>query len=174
VRESVLTFFFMTMIAGSAASAQANAAPARSQVRCGDSVITSTRPPQSVPVRDAGVLARTRASDRAPHVANVDSLYGAARSLLARQRYGDAVSAFEALVEGAPTTLYAPNALYWAAYALHRRGIDSSNAADLQLACLAIARLEAWYPDAVIHGDAMGLLVRINAARGSLARRPPG
>jgi hypothetical protein len=100
----------------------------------------------------------------------VDSAYGAARSLLAKQRYGDASAAFESLVLTAPSSLYAPNALYWSAYALHRRGIDSSSTADLQAACLAIARLEAWYPDAVVHGDAMGLLARIQSAR---AKRPP-
>jgi HEAT repeat protein len=92
-----------------------------------------------------------------------DTLYQQARAALARNDNRQAARLFRRIVDEEPDSEYAPDALYWQAFALYRVG--SADALDEALAALEQQR--ARYPDAATRGDADALAVRI---RGVLAR----
>jgi hypothetical protein len=90
-----------------------------------------------------------------------DSLYRAARRLLAEKDYEAAARAFDAIVTRFPRSEYAPDALYWKGFALYRNG--SLDAAEAALEAQAKR-----YPRATTRNDAAALLIQI---KGQLARR---
>jgi HEAT repeat protein len=92
-----------------------------------------------------------------------DTLYQQARAALARNDNRQAARLFRRIVDEEPDSEYAPDALYWQAFALYRVG--SADALDEALAALEQQR--ARYPDAATRGDADALAVRI---RGVLAQ----
>jgi HEAT repeat protein len=92
-----------------------------------------------------------------------DTLYQQARAALARNDNRQAARLFGRIVDEEPDSEYAPDALYWQAFALYRVG--SADALDEALAALDQQRDR--YPDAATRGDADALAVRI---RGVLAR----
>lgn len=93
-----------------------------------------------------------------------DTLYQVAREALSRGDYREAARLFGRIVEEEPDSEYAPDALYWRAFALYRVGGTD----ELRSAIGALERQRERYPDAATRGDAETLLVRI---RGALARR---
>jgi HEAT repeat protein len=93
-----------------------------------------------------------------------DSLYRAARQLLNRSRYAEAAAAFSDLIKRYPRSGYAPDAYYWAAFALYRTGDD----ANLRQATTLLETQASRYPRAATRGDGDALLAR---AYGELARR---
>ncbi|MEJ7812714.1 MAG: HEAT repeat domain-containing protein [Gemmatimonadaceae bacterium] len=95
-----------------------------------------------------------------------DSLYRTARGALNRGDYVRAAALFRDVVERYPRSAYAPDALYWRAFALSAR--DASSDDDLRDAIEALEMQLRRYPDAATHDDAAELAVRI---RGKLAQR---
>ena len=93
-----------------------------------------------------------------------DSLYRAARTALNRNDYRRAASLFARIREDFPRSTYAPDALYWRAFALYRAG----GTADLNAAVGELERQRREYPSARTRRDADELATRI---RGELARR---
>jgi HEAT repeat protein len=93
-----------------------------------------------------------------------DSLYRAAREALNRREYQRAADLFARIPERFPKSGYAPDALYWQAFALYRVGGD----AQLRTAREVLRRQRERFPDAATKGDAATLEVRI---QGELARR---
>ncbi len=93
-----------------------------------------------------------------------DSLYRAARRLLNAGRYVEAASAFNQLISRYPRSAYAPDAHYWAAFALYRTGDD----ANLRRAASLLETQASRYPQAATRGDGDALLARVY---GELARR---
>lgn len=93
-----------------------------------------------------------------------DSLYQAARQALGRGDYDRAARDFGRIVDRYPDSEYAPDALYWKAFALYRQG--DGDALDQALDALRVQRQR--YPDAATRGDADALAIRI---QGELARR---
>ena len=93
-----------------------------------------------------------------------DSLYRAAREALNRREYQRAADLFARLPERFPKSGYAPDALYWQAFALYRVGGD----AQLRTAREVLRQQRVRFPDAATKGDAATLEVRI---QGELARR---
>jgi HEAT repeat protein len=93
-----------------------------------------------------------------------DSLYRAAREALNRREYRAAADLFARIPERYPGSGYAPDALYWQAFALYRVGGDS----QLREARDALRRQRERFPDAATRGDAATLDLRI---QGELARR---
>ncbi|HEY8484467.1 MAG TPA: HEAT repeat domain-containing protein [Longimicrobiales bacterium] len=91
-----------------------------------------------------------------------DSLYTAAREALNRGDYRLAAKLFAEIVERFPDSSYAPDALYWQAFALYRIGGSD----DLRNALRALELQRTRYPQAATRGDADALAVRI---RGALA-----
>ena len=92
-----------------------------------------------------------------------DSLYQQARDALSRGDNREAARLFRRIVDEEPDSEYAPDALYWQAFALYRVG--GSGALSEALEALDLQRER--YPDAATRGDADALAVRI---RGVLAR----
>lgn len=92
-----------------------------------------------------------------------DTLYQEARAALARGDNRQAARLFRRIVDEEPGSEYAPDALYWQAFALYRVG--GGDALDEALSALDLQRER--YPDAATRGDADALAVRI---RGVLAR----
>jgi len=90
-----------------------------------------------------------------------DSLYRAARRLLAQKDYEGAARAFDAIVARFPRSEYAPDALYWKGFALYRNG-------SLDDAAAALEAQANRYPKATTRNDAAALLIQI---KGQLARR---
>jgi tetratricopeptide (TPR) repeat protein len=90
-----------------------------------------------------------------------DSLYRAARRLLAQKDYEAAARAFDAIVTRFPRSEYAPDALYWKGFALYRNG-------SLDEAAAALEAQANRYPKATTRNDAAALLIQI---KGQLARR---
>jgi len=90
-----------------------------------------------------------------------DSLYSSARRALNQKDYETAARLFDAIVTRYPKSQYAPDALYWKAFALNRSGI-LDEAAD------ALEAQAKRYPQASTRGDAAALLVQI---QGQLAQR---
>jgi HEAT repeat protein len=93
-----------------------------------------------------------------------DSLYRAGRQLLNRSRYAEAARAFNDLIKRYPRSSYAPDAHYWAAFALYRTG-DQNN---LQAAAALLQTQASHFPRAGTRGDGDALLARVY---GELARR---
>lgn len=92
-----------------------------------------------------------------------DSLYRAARTALNQDDYRRAAELFREIQGRFPRSEYAPDALYWEAFALYR----SSGADNLGEALRALDAQRQRYPRAATRGDAGALATRI---RGELAR----
>jgi HEAT repeat protein len=127
----------------------------------GLSAATDNWPRSGVAPTSAGPWASPPAVQRPGDPA--DTLYQEARAALARGDNRQAARLFRRIVDEEPDSEYAPDALYWQAFALYRVG--GSGALDNALAALDLQRER--YPDAATRGDADALAVRI---RGVLAR----
>jgi HEAT repeat protein len=92
-----------------------------------------------------------------------DTLYQQARAALNRGDNRAAARLFYRIVEEEPDSEYAPDALYWQAFALYRVGGNDA----LREALSALELQRERYPEAVTRGDADALSVRI---RGALAQ----
>lgn len=92
-----------------------------------------------------------------------DTLYQQARAALNRGDNRNAARLFHRIVEEEPDSEYAPDALYWQAFALYRVGGNDA----LREALSALDQQREEYPDAATRGDADALAVRI---RGALAQ----
>jgi HEAT repeat protein len=93
-----------------------------------------------------------------------DSLYKSARELLNGGEWRRAASAFSNLPQRFPNSGYAPEAMYWQAFALYRIG----GTEDLNAALRSLETLRSRYPQARTQSDAAALMTRI---RGTLASR---
>jgi HEAT repeat protein len=95
-----------------------------------------------------------------------DSLYRSARAALNRGDYRRAVELFQQIPTRYPQSSYAPQALYWEAFARYRIGAT----AELEAALRALALQRERYPEAAAEAqaDAAALATRI---RGALAAR---
>jgi HEAT repeat protein len=93
-----------------------------------------------------------------------DSMYKAAYELLNRGEWRRAASGFAAIPQRFPNSGYAPDALYWQAFALYRIGGTD----DLQAALRSLETLRTKFPSAKTQSDAAALTTRI---RGTLASR---
>ena len=93
-----------------------------------------------------------------------DSMYKAAYELLNRGEWRRAASGFAAIPQRFPNSGYAPDALYWQAFALYRIGGTD----DLQTALRSLETLRTKFPSAKTQSDAAALTTRI---RGTLASR---
>ena len=93
-----------------------------------------------------------------------DSLYRAAREALNRREYRKAADLFARIASDYPKSGYAPDALYWQAFALYRVG----GTPQLHEARDALRLQRKNFPDAATKGDAAALDVRI---QGELARQ---
>ncbi len=93
-----------------------------------------------------------------------DSMYRTARESLNRRDYRTAADLFAEIPSRFPKSAYAPDALYWQAFALYRLGGDR----DLHEALAALDRQQAQFPKAATKGDAKALQRRI---QGELAKR---
>lgn len=93
-----------------------------------------------------------------------DSLYRAARDALNRNDYTRAADLFRKIRDTYPKSQYTPDAYYWEAFALYRRGSTS----DLKTAQSSLEEQEKKYPKAATRGDARSLKTRILA---ELAKR---
>ncbi|MBL8982909.1 MAG: HEAT repeat domain-containing protein [Gemmatimonadetes bacterium] len=93
-----------------------------------------------------------------------DSLYRRARELLNSGEYRRAATTFRDLSTKVPNSAYAPDALYWQAFALYRIGGTD----ELRTALDAIDQLKTKYPGARMQSETEALGVRI---RGALAAR---
>lgn len=92
-----------------------------------------------------------------------DTLYQQARAALNRGDNRQAARLFDRIVEEEPESEYAPDALYWKAFALYRVGGNDA----LREALSALDDQRERYPDAATRRDADALAVRI---RGALAQ----
>ncbi|HEX7050760.1 MAG TPA: HEAT repeat domain-containing protein [Longimicrobiales bacterium] len=140
--------------------ARANAALAR---------VDAERFRDAVHTLPLGAHGLTQAPARLPAAAwapqdPADSLYRAAREALNGGDYARAAELFHRLVEQFPQSVYAPDALYWEAFARSRRGGED----ELRKALEALDRQRTAYPDAPSRADADVLATRI---RGELARQ---
>ena len=93
-----------------------------------------------------------------------DSLYRRARELLNSGEYRRAATTCRDLSTKVPNSAYAPDALYWQAFALYRIGGTD----ELRTALDAIDQLKTKYPGARMQSETEALGVRI---RGALAAR---
>ena len=93
-----------------------------------------------------------------------DSLYRTARDALNRNDYSRAAELFRRIREQYPKSTYTPDAFYWEAFALYRKGGTD----DLRTALNALEAQSQRYPKAATRGDAGPLATRI---RGELAKR---
>ncbi|MBI4422019.1 MAG: HEAT repeat domain-containing protein [Gemmatimonadetes bacterium] len=93
-----------------------------------------------------------------------DSLYRAARDALNRGDNERAARLFGVITQRYPQSRYAPDALYWEAYARFRRGSDE----ELRVARALLDKQRNQHPKAGTRSDAAALETRI---RGLLARR---
>lgn len=92
-----------------------------------------------------------------------DTLYQQARGALVRGDNRQAARLFRRIVDEEPDSEYAPDALYWQAYALYRLGTTDA----MREALAALDQQRQRYPNASTRGDAEALAVRI---QGVLAR----
>jgi HEAT repeat protein len=92
-----------------------------------------------------------------------DSLYRAARSALNQNDYRAAARGFRQIVVRHPRSAYAPDALYWEAFALYRMG----GSENLRTALDRLGAQRRDYPRAGTRADASALATRI---RGALAQ----
>ena len=92
-----------------------------------------------------------------------DSLYRAAREALNRNDYDRAANLFAEIIRRFPQSQYAPDAYYWQAFALYRKG----GAQDLRAALDLLERQKSLHPRAATIAENEALATRI---RGQLAR----
>lgn len=92
-----------------------------------------------------------------------DSLYRAAREALNRNDYDRAAGLFSEIVRRFPQSQYTPDAYYWQAFALYRKG----GAEDLRMALEILERQKTRHPQATTIAENEALATRI---RGQLAR----
>jgi HEAT repeat protein len=128
---------------------------------------TAARPPATSQV--AALQGATRTERRLPPTAwlpqdPADSLYRAAREALNRSEFERAAELFHRISERFPGSGYAPDALYWEAFALYRTDAGESLEEAIQL----LDRQREEYPKATTRKDAEALKTRI---RGILAKR---
>jgi len=93
-----------------------------------------------------------------------DSLYKASYELLNRGEWRRAAAGFGTIPQRFPNSGYAPDALYWQAFALYRIGGTD----DLKAALTSLETLRTKFPSAKTQSDAAALTTRI---RGTLASR---
>ena len=105
-------------------------------------------------------------SPRAPWLQGdaADSLYKSAYELLNRGEWRRAATAFSNIPQRFPNSGYAPDALYWQAFALYRIGGTD----DLRASLKALETMRSKYPQAKSQSDAAALTTRV---RGALAQR---
>ena len=89
-----------------------------------------------------------------------DSVYRAAREALSASRWRDAANLFGQIGRRYPGSGYAPDALYWRAFALYRLG----GSGDLSAARESLRQQEQKYPQAATRGDAQALATQVSAA----------
>jgi HEAT repeat protein len=113
--------------------------------------LEDTAPALRVPMpRDPGVV---RTADPA------DSLYRLARAALTDGDFKRAATLFAAVADRYPDSEFAPDALYYRAYALYRSGTSK----ELELAVQSLDRQAGRYPKAGTLGDAKQLRASIRA-----------
>ncbi len=128
--------------------------------RNGGTSDASTVPGSLVPsVRLSAVPPSPRAEDDP-----ADSLYRTARQALNHNDYSRAAELFRQIREKYPKSQYTPDAYYWEAFALYRKGGED----DLKTALKALEVQAQRYPKAGTRSDAEPLATRI---RGALAKR---
>lgn len=93
-----------------------------------------------------------------------DSLYRLARESLNRGNYRRAAQLFQEISARYPTSQYAPDALYWEAFALYRIG----STAELERARTVLEAQRTRYADAYARSDGASLAQRV---AGALAQR---
>lgn len=122
-------------------------------------------PAQVLPVHPPIALAPLPQVPPAPAALETpsDSLYRAARQALNRGEFERAAILFDRIAREHPNSSYAPDALYWKAFALYRIGDENR----LREALAALEEQRTRYPDAPSSADADALATRI---RGALAR----
>jgi len=86
-----------------------------------------------------------------------DSLYTTARRALNQGSYDAAISGLTRVATRHPLAYVAPNAWYWLAYTLHRRGLESGSGGDLRRALNATIVHRVFYEDAYTRGETIGL-----------------
>ena len=91
-----------------------------------------------------------------------DSLYKVAREMLNRGEYRRAAETFRLIEQRHPASKYAPDALYWEAFALYRIG----TIADMRAALAVLERQREKFPRAARESGVVSLATRI---RGELA-----
>ncbi len=92
-----------------------------------------------------------------------DSLYRAAREALNRNDYARAADLFGEIIRRYPRSEYAPDAYYWQAFALYRKG----GVEDLRAAVRLLDQQKARHPKAATLAESEALATRV---RGQLAR----
>jgi hypothetical protein len=97
-----------------------------------------------------------------------DSVYVLARRALNQRNYDAAIPLFYDVTQRYPLAMVAPNAWYWVAYALHRRGVDRGDVEDLKAAQDALILHRWMYAEALTADDAADLALVV---RGALAAR---
>ena len=93
-----------------------------------------------------------------------DSLYRLGREAINRGEFRRAARLFAEISDRHPRSQYAPDALYWRAFALYREGGED----DLRAALRALDTQRSRFPRASTIGDARQLAIRI---RGALAQQ---
>lgn len=93
-----------------------------------------------------------------------DSLYRAGREAINKSEFRRAASLFAEISNKYPKSQYAPDALYWRAFALYKSGRDD----DLREALKALDTQKARFPKATTIADAEELAIRV---RGQLAQQ---
>ena len=122
-----------------------------------------------IEMKNGGVVAHGGFATASPREAwapkdSADSTYRVAREALNRGEYRRASQLFGRIAERWPRSTYAPDALYWQAFALYRIGATE----DLRTAIAALDARRARYADAGASEDVATLATRI---RGALAAR---
>jgi TolA-binding protein len=137
-------------------------------------LLRPTEPPRGVAAQTVAAAQSARSDEGAAFASEppvswddadpADSLYRQARELLNRGEYQRSAAVFRQITMRYPKSTYAPDALYWRAFALYRSGSES----DLRDALKDLATQRSQYPKAKTTGDASALEVRIH---GALAQR---
>ena len=120
-----------------------------------------------VPGRDG--MRPIATTPRAPWASqdSADSLYRNARELLNRGEWRRAAGVFATIPQRHPGSAYAPDALYWQAFALYRIGGTD----DLRQALQALETQRAKYPQARSRDDQIDSSTLMTRIQGALANR---